>query len=161
MASRQTGICVLNASGLGVNTGVVVPTPATSKKETSITNMKLQDVAKDVQEVTKLVELLVRRERKADMRLEKETDEQNDEEHEASLTDNSRSETEIAQSLLADLLEMLACVYIYVQLHFTPGQEFTHTLPQLLDASAAQPHAFSVLQEFTKKLSCCSDLALN
>ena len=86
-----------SAMGPGVVAGVVVSTAATIEKETSFTNAKLEDVAKDVQQVMKLVKLLVRRQRKVDMktdvavrrleRLKRETDEKDDQKHEASLTD--------------------------------------------------------------------------
>ena len=60
--------CVLNASGPGVATGVVAPTAATIEKETSFPNVKLEDVGKDVKEVKKFVELMVRRGKKLDMK---------------------------------------------------------------------------------------------
>ena len=45
-----------------------------------------------------------------------------------------------------DLLAMVVAVYIYVKLRYTPGQRYLHSLPQLLEAFAAQllrrsPHA--------------------
>ena len=54
-------MCLLNAQGRGVAAGVVVPTAATIEKETFFTKVKLETVSKDMQEVKKLVELLVRR----------------------------------------------------------------------------------------------------
>ena len=48
------------------------------------------------------------------------------------------SDTLGAQCLLADLLAFIASVYIYVNLHFTPGQVYPHTLPELLEAFEIQ-----------------------
>ena len=63
----------------------------------------------------------------------------------------SWSDTVSAQLPLTGLLAMVASVYIHVKLHFTLGQLYPRTLPQLLDAVAAElrrePHAFLVFQE--------------
>ena len=100
MAKRHQG-------RLGVGTGVVVPTAATNSKDTSFTNVKLEDVVKDVLDVEKLVERLVHRERKVDVktnvtggrleRLEKEKDNRDDEEHEASLTGALEDKSKVAK----------------------------------------------------------------
>ena len=59
------------------------------------------------------------------------------------------------QSPHADLVAMVAGVYIYVKLHFTPGKVVPYTLPELLDAIDVQfggaPHAVPATS--TKKLS--------
>ena len=47
------------------------------------------------------------------------------------------SDTVRAHVSLTALLAMVASLYIYVQVHFTPDQEYTHTSPHLLAAFAA------------------------
>ena len=94
---REEEMWVLSASRPGVATGVVVSAAAAIDKETSFTIVKLEDVAKDVQEVGKSVKLLVQRERTVDIkthvairrleRLEKETVQQDHQKHEAGLTE--------------------------------------------------------------------------
>ena len=75
---------------------------------------------------------------------------------------------DLAQGWSVTVLAMVAGGYIYVKLHFTPGQEYAHALPELLDAFAAQleresraasPHSRKD-RSFTKKRSCHNDLAV-